>query len=250
MQDNPTETTPRGWRRALYQWLTGPDPSARPEPDPGDAPGQTLPLRIGHYTIDRKLGEGGMGVVYAARDERLQRSVAVKTISSVAESDTARKRFWREARAAASVNHPNICQIYEIGEDAGELFIAMELLEGRSLSEHLQQGAINASETVSIGLGMLAALSGAPVLPVYVQGSGRALPKGAVLPRPARVTVAFGEPLRFAKTRGRTRYQDASDEIMAAIGRLKMEAERGRPATADTRTDPTTPGPAPAGRIH
>ena len=96
-----------------------------------------------------------------------------------------------------------------------------------------------------------AALSGAPVLPVYVQGSGRALPKGAVLPRPARVTVAFGEPLRFAKTRGRTRYQDASDEIMAAISRLKTEAEGGHPAAAGvTRTDPTTPGRPLAGRIH
>jgi serine/threonine protein kinase len=59
-----------------------------------------------------------MGVVYAARDERLERTVALKTMSSLANEETARKRFWREARAAASVNHPNICQIYEIGEDA------------------------------------------------------------------------------------------------------------------------------------
>ena len=98
---------------------------------------------------------------------------------------------------------------------------------------------------------MLAALSGAPVVPVYVQGSGRALPRGAVLPRPARVTVTFGTPIRFARKRGRTRYQEVSDEIMAAVGRLKTEAERGRPAAAeDTHTDPTTPGRAPAGRIH
>ena len=60
-----------------------------------------------------------MGVVYAARDERLQRTVALKTMSSLAGDDTARKRFWREARAAASVNHPNVCQIHEIGEDSG-----------------------------------------------------------------------------------------------------------------------------------
>ena len=71
-----------------------------------------------------------MGVVYAARDEKLQRAVALKTMSSLSQDETARKRFWREARAAAAVNHPNICQIYEIGEDAGVLFIAMELLEG------------------------------------------------------------------------------------------------------------------------
>jgi hypothetical protein len=60
-----------------------------------------------------------MGVVYAARDERLERTVAVKTMSALAQDDTARKRFWREARAAASVNHPNVCHIYEIGEHGG-----------------------------------------------------------------------------------------------------------------------------------
>jgi serine/threonine protein kinase/tetratricopeptide (TPR) repeat protein len=100
-----------------------------------------------------------MGVVYAARDERLERTVALKTLSSLASDETARKRFWREARAAASVSHPNVCQIYEIGEDQGELFIAMEMLEGEPLAEHLQQGPMNVARTASIGLGMLAALS-------------------------------------------------------------------------------------------
>jgi serine/threonine protein kinase len=99
-----------------------------------------------------------MGVVYAARDERLQRPVALKMMT-VAPDETARRRFWREARAAASVNHPNICQIYEIGEEQGELFIAMELLEGAPLSDRLATGPMRVSETVSIGLGVLAALS-------------------------------------------------------------------------------------------
>ena len=103
---------------------------------------RVLPARIGHYAISAKLGEGGMGVVYAARDERLERTVALKTMSSLADDETARKRFWREARAAASVNHPNICQIYEIGEDGGELFIAMELLEGEPLAERLRRGPL------------------------------------------------------------------------------------------------------------
>jgi eukaryotic-like serine/threonine-protein kinase len=100
-----------------------------------------------------------MGVVYAARDERLERSVALKTMSSLANDETGRRRFWREARAAASVNHPNVCQIYEIGEDAGELFIAMELLEGEALADRLRQGSLSVSEAVPIGLGVLAALS-------------------------------------------------------------------------------------------
>jgi non-specific serine/threonine protein kinase len=100
-----------------------------------------------------------MGVVYAARDERLERSVALKTMSSLANDETGRKRFWREARAAASVNHPNVCQIYEIGEDAGELFIAMELLEGEALADRLRRGPLSVSEAVPVGLGVLAALS-------------------------------------------------------------------------------------------
>ena len=99
-----------------------------------------------------------MGVVYAARDERLGRAVAVKTLSSLRD-ETARRRFWREARAAASVSHPNICQIYEIGEDQGELFIAMELLEGESLADLVQRGPLSVSRAASIGLGMLSALS-------------------------------------------------------------------------------------------
>jgi non-specific serine/threonine protein kinase len=120
---------------------------------------QDAPARVSHYIIERKLGQGGMGVVYAARDERLERPVAVKMMSSLSHDETARKRFWREARAAASVNHPNICQLYEIGEDGGELFIAMELLEGEPLSERLQRGPLTVSEMVPIGLAILAALS-------------------------------------------------------------------------------------------
>ncbi len=159
MTEGRIDNTPRGWLRALYDLVSGSGSSEQ-------APTQTLtrrpddvPARIGHYAIDRKLGEGGMGVVYAAHDERLGRRVALKMMSSVANDETARKRFWREARAAASVNHPNICQLYEIGEDGGELFIAMELLEGEALSDRLRRGALSVAETVPIGLGILAALS-------------------------------------------------------------------------------------------
>ena len=160
MAENPVDNTPRGWLRALYDWVTGAAPAPPSPPMLAFTPSRgDVPARIGHYAIDRKLGEGGMGVVYAARDERLERNVALKMMSSLADDETARRRFWREARAAASVNHPNICQLYEIGEEAGELFIAMELLEGEALSERLQQGPLSVSKTVPIGLGVLAALS-------------------------------------------------------------------------------------------
>jgi non-specific serine/threonine protein kinase len=159
--EKPVEHATRGRLRALYQWITGAPASSTPS-DSGasSAAGSTaIPDRIGHYAITRKLGAGAMGVVYAATDERLQRTVALKTMSSLASDETARKRFWREARAAASVNHPNVCQIYEIGEDGGELFIAMELLEGEPLADRLKQGPMNVSQAAPLALEMLAALS-------------------------------------------------------------------------------------------
>src|SRR5262245_6458566 len=136
--------------------------AATPPPDgaspaPASAPEAAL-VRIGRYAITHRLGAGGMGVVYAARDERLQRTVALKIMSSLTQDDTARKRFWREARAAASVNHPNVCHIYEVGEDDGELFIAMELLDGEPLERRLQRGPLSVAEAVPLGLEMLDAL--------------------------------------------------------------------------------------------
>jgi serine/threonine protein kinase/tetratricopeptide (TPR) repeat protein len=161
MTEDRVDNTSRGWLRALYDWATG---TVTPNPDlspsvANASPRDGAPARIGHYAIDRKLGQGGMGVVYAARDERLERTVALKMMSSLADDETARRRFWREARAAASVNHPNICQLYEIGEDGGELFIAMELLEGEALSTRLLGGPLLVSEATSIALAVLAALS-------------------------------------------------------------------------------------------
>ncbi|HEU0106904.1 MAG TPA: serine/threonine-protein kinase, partial [Vicinamibacteria bacterium] len=161
MAEKPLDNTPRGRLRALYDWMVtraAPSPPADPSLALTPPPEEAVPERIGHYAIARKLGQGGMGVVYAARDERLERTVAVKTMSSLAHDETARKRFWREARAAASVNHPNVCHIYEIGEHGDELFIAMELLEGESLAERLGDGPLSVTETVPIGLGILAAL--------------------------------------------------------------------------------------------
>jgi eukaryotic-like serine/threonine-protein kinase len=149
----------RGPLRSFYEWLTGAAPVAPPAEASEEPTRQVPATRVGRYTIERKLGEGGMGVVYAARDERLERTVALKMLSSLAADPTARQRLWREARAAASVNHPNVCQIYEIGEDGRELFIAMELLQGEVLSDRLRRGTLGAGEAVPIVLGMLSALA-------------------------------------------------------------------------------------------
>ena len=119
----------------------------------------SLPDRIGPYRVTGKLGEGGMGLVYDAVDERLDRRIALKVIHrAIVNSPGARDRFRREARLAASVNHPNICQIYDIGDDHGQLFIAMERLEGEPLSARVASRTLSLAETVEIGLGLLSAL--------------------------------------------------------------------------------------------
>src|SRR4029450_9575624 len=106
-----------------------------------------------------KIGEGGMGVVYEAMDARLGRRVALKTIRQDVLNDvSARERLWRDARLAASVNHPHVCQIYEIGEADGRLFIAMERLDGEPLSARLSRSAVPLADTVRIGLEILSAL--------------------------------------------------------------------------------------------
>jgi TolB-like protein/predicted Ser/Thr protein kinase len=113
---------------------------------------------IAHYKVVSKIGEGGMGVVYAADDERLHRRVALKMVGGAATDALSRERLWREARAAASVSHPNVCQLYEVGEADGELFIAMELLEGEPLSTRLSRGPVQLTESVNIALAVLSAL--------------------------------------------------------------------------------------------
>jgi serine/threonine protein kinase len=90
---------------------------------------------LGHYRIVSKLGEGGMGVVYRARDQVLQRDVALKFLGGTLARE-ARQLLLREARAASALSHPNICTVHEVGEADAEFYIVMELIEGRSLQGH------------------------------------------------------------------------------------------------------------------
>jgi serine/threonine protein kinase/tetratricopeptide (TPR) repeat protein len=116
-----------------------------------------MPERIGHYRIVRQIGQGGMGVVYEAVDERLERSVAIKTILPSADPHV-RERLLREARAAAAVSHPHICQLFEIGEHDGGPYIAMELLDGMSLADRLETGPLAPSDAINTALSILSAL--------------------------------------------------------------------------------------------
>jgi len=114
---------------------------------------------LGRYRITGKLGEGGMGVVYRAHDDQLRRDLAIKLLSADLLNDsTARSRLLREARAAASLNHPNICTVYEVGEANGQVYIAMELVEGSHLAKQLESGPLPYEKVLKFGCELADAL--------------------------------------------------------------------------------------------
>ena len=116
-------------------------------------------LRLGRYQIRSKLGAGGMAEVYLADDLQLGRPVAIKLLPPEDKADpTARKRLMREARAAATLDHPHICAVYEVGEAEGHVFIAMQLVEGQTLDARLRQGRLELTDTLAIAVQVVDAL--------------------------------------------------------------------------------------------
>ncbi len=115
--------------------------------------------RLGHYEVAASLGAGGMGEVYRAKDTRLDRTVAIKLLPpQVAQDPDRLARFEREARTISSLNHPHICTLHDVGEEAGSHFLVMELLEGESLADRLQRGPLPLDLVVKYGAQVAEAL--------------------------------------------------------------------------------------------
>ncbi len=115
---------------------------------------------LGHYEILSKLGAGGMGEVYLAEDTRLDRKVAIKLLPSTSTADEqAKKRLIREARAAAKLDHANICAIHEVGEEAGHSFIVMQYVEGETLADRIKRKPVELEESLGIAVQVADALS-------------------------------------------------------------------------------------------
>jgi non-specific serine/threonine protein kinase len=208
------------------------------EPKPGTT--------VSHYTITRRLGSGGMGVVYEAEDSNLGRRVALKFLPADLEQDASSlERFQREARAASALNHPGICTVYAIEQHERRHFIVMELLEGETLSQLMARQRMDVEQVLDLGIQLADALESA-----HARGIVHRDIKPAnifVSPRGQVKILDFG----LAKIGGGRRAADPGapsletarpDEDLtvpgAALGTVAyMSPEQARGQTADTRTD-------------
>ncbi len=192
---------------------------------------------ISHYKILEKLGEGGMGVVYKARDTKLDRLVALKFLPAhLSQAQNEKKRFIHEAKAASALDHPNICTIYEIDETqpvpgqpgGGQMFIAMACNDGESLKERIQRGPIPIDEAIDIAIQIARGLAKAHSKEIVHRDIK---PANVLITADGEVKIVdFG----LAKLSGQTMLTKAGTTLGTAA---YMSPEQSQGAAVDHRTD-------------
>jgi serine/threonine-protein kinase len=207
------------------------------EPNADNAEGRARPgTTLGTYRIERLLGRGGMGAVFLAYDTTLHRPVALKVVEAPSDGGSARSSVLREARNAAALNHPNICTIHEVGEANGSAFIAMEYVEGRSLRDRLDEGALPLEDAVRFGIQAAEALAYAHDHGVVHRDFKAA---NAIVTEAGRLKVVdFGLARRVdALMAGATTMPSIVPAGAAAGTPYAMAPEQVRGDSADARTD-------------
>src|SRR5512134_598414 len=195
--------------------------------------------RLGPYEIVAQLGQGGMGIVFRARDTKLDREVAVKVLPErVAGDPEALSRFEREAKAVANLSHPNILAIHDLGREEGTVYAAMELLEGETLRQRLQDGALPTRKAIEIALEIAGGLAAAhdkgivhrDLKPenVFLLGSGQV--------KVLDFGLARVDPVAPEGTDTPTRSLSTEPgRVMGTVGHMAPEQVRGR--AVDARAD-------------